>query len=150
MLIKGKVRWALIRGGVPIYRGGGSNLITNSGEALAAEIFDPDGSVAKVDFVGIGSGTTAPTKLDTDLETEHTLVGLRAQSGLSLPSANAVLFAFSIAPTFLGGEVLAEMGLFNNGTVGAGDMFSRFLIQPVTAQIGDTLSLQWTILFGAF
>lgn len=98
-----------------------------------------------ITYCAVGTGTTAPTESDTDLETElfRKLVSVRSSSG------NVATFQTFYTTSEANGT-LGEAGLFGDdasGTADSGTMFARVLISR-TKTSNDTLTLTWTITIG--
>lgn len=114
------------------------NLVVNTGLAyITSRMVGTDSDV--MSHMGLGSGTTAASAANTDLES---LLGNREALDSSTDSANTVTYIASFEAGDATGAV-TEAGLFNAST--AGDMLCRTVFDVVNKQADDTMTVTWTI-----
>ena len=119
------------------------NLITTVGRQLLADNLTnsvPD-NTPRINYVGLGSGTTAPANADTTLETEAYRNAIASETN----SANIAYFTgFFDATETIG--TYKEAGLFADGTGAAdsGVLFSHVAID-ITKSATETLTVDWTV-----
>ncbi len=98
-----------------------------------------------ITYCAMGTGGTAPTEANTQLQTElgRKLVSVRSVSG------NVATFETFFTTSEVNGTLL-EAGLFGDAassTANSGTMFCRVIISR-TKSSNDTLSLSWAITIG--
>lgn len=100
-------------------------------------------NVMRVNYVALGTGTTAPVNGDTTLETE---VYRNATASATNASNVAYITGFYTATETTG--TYREAGLFSDGTASAdtGVLVSRVAIN-ITKTITNTLTVDWQITF---
>jgi hypothetical protein len=93
-------------------------------------------------YMGIGTGTTAPTLGDTTLETES--VGYREECETHTSTGAVATFEteFTIVTSPL---VVTEAALFDAGV--DGNMFARQVFGALNLAVSDKLKITWTITF---
>ncbi len=121
------------------------NMFVNYGKyAIAQRMAGQE--AGDVTYCAVGTGTTAPAKTDTALQTELTrkLISVRAY-------LNEVFTATTYFTTGEANGVLKEAALFGNGvgrtasaTPGSGQIFTRVAINR-TKSANDTLTLEWAV-----
>ena len=137
--IKGSVRCQLFdKNGTLIYDQTDRNLVVTSGKTyLAAWLV----STSFMPYVGLGTGTTAPTSGETGLQSPF---GIRVAG--SLTSASNV---WQNVVTFLPGvdtnAAITEAGLFSALT--GGTMFAHKTFGAVSKGASDTFVLTWQVTF---
>lgn len=123
------------------------NLIVNVGlEFIISRMVGTDKDVMSHMAVGSDDDTTNAedfTDLGSTLDTRKALTSIQiVDSGLGINDSvrhNAAFFA---------GEstgAIVEAGLFNNGTIGQGDMLARTTFPVVNKGADDILAIEWTI-----
>jgi hypothetical protein len=122
------------------------NLTTTVGRALIIErIFNATPSAdLLVDYIAVGTGTTAPAVGDTTLETETARKLRVSLANSSNVGSVSTVFAAGDVPT----STLKEVGLFINGTgtVDTGTLLSRTAIDlPVTALDSVFIDYEFTL-----
>lgn len=116
------------------------NLVVNTGLNLTGlRIFT--NSAAYVQYLGIGSGTTAPAAGQTALITQ--LGNRRVFDSTPTVSATGVTVCTCLFPAGESTGTIAEAGLFTTATGGA--MFSRVTFTAIPKQATDELRVTWTI-----
>lgn len=123
------------------------NIITTAGKnAAIKQILGDvnDGSQpSKFNFIGIGTGTTAETLPDTELQTE---AGTRVQDiSPDFPSAGRG----DLSVTFVAGNAtgaITEAGLLNSSA--GGTMLARKTFAAINKASGDNLQVTWQITAG--
>jgi hypothetical protein len=122
-----------------------ADILTNLGEAHVVDQLDGGGATSE--YVGMGEGSTAPTKGDTDLDTasnESRVVGVRTQ-----PSADVVQWVAEITAT--GTRAIVECGLFDAAGSGnpptGGNILSRHTFSVINVVSSDTIefTVQWEV-----
>lgn len=124
------------------------NALTNSGFTEVAGLFcsDQAASYTAFDYIAVGTGTTAATATDTQLETEETENGLtRAAATGTLATVNVsddtAQFVKSFSVT--GSVAVTESGVFNDSS--AGTMLCRQTFSAINVADGDTLQITWKV-----
>lgn len=120
-----------------------SRSMVKTGMAQVAGLILTDVGGTAFDFIGIGTGTTAPTADDTDLETpvkRKAGTGSRVTTVFTNDTAQIVA-TFSSADTLSGSDNISEAGVFT--AVSAGVMLFRktFTAKSVNWDDGDTLEV---------
>lgn len=121
------------------------NSMVKTGMAQVAGLIltDQEAALDKFDFIGIGTGTTAPTADDTDLQTSvkrKAGTGTRVTTSFTNDTAQIVA-TFSSADGLSGSHSIAEYGVFT--AVSAGVMLFR-KVEPAKSvdwDAGDTLEV---------
>ncbi len=92
----------------------GRNLFVNSGLPLLANLIAGVTAGQSVSAIGFGSGTSAPTAIDSGLSAAPAYYN--AIDGYSFPSSGSVQFNYSLQATDYGatGMTIQELGLFAN------------------------------------
>jgi len=106
-----------------------SKSMTKTGMAEVAGLILADVGGTAFDYIGIGTGTTAPTADDTALEAE---VKRKAAVG-------KLVTTFSSADTLSGTHDISEIGVFNAATGGVMLLRKTFTAKSVNWDDGDTL-----------
>ena len=118
------------------------NLITTVGRQLLADNLtngSPD-HTPRINFVALGSGTTAPANADTALETFIYANAIASETN----SANIAYFTGFFDATETTGTY-KEAGLFADSTDGTdGVLFSHVAID-ITKSATETLTVDWTV-----
>ena len=120
-----------------------SRSMAKTGMANVAGLILTDVGGSAFDFIGIGTGDTAPTADDTDLETSvkrKTGTGTRVTTTFTDDTAQIVV-TFAAADTLSGTDAITEAGVFT--LVAAGIMLFRktFTAKSVNWDDGDTLEV---------
>lgn len=118
------------------------NLIVNAGLTKAAKFFAGTDTPA-VDYIGVGTGTTAPANGDTALESP---LGSRKQGTKSTVTTTITDDTYQVQVTFNAGEstgAITEAGLFDALT--GGDMLCRQTFAVINKGASDTLQVTWKI-----
>lgn len=118
------------------------NLVVNTGLGYIASRIK-DATATPMTHMAVGSGTTAPSANDTDLQS---ILGSReVLDSTDVTGANV---AFSCG--FEAGEgtgAITEAGLFNSAT--GGTMLCRTTFPVINKGASDTLSIVWTVTISA-
>ncbi len=101
----------------------------------------PSPATIKVNYVAVGTGTTAPANSDTQLQTETYRNAL--YTGTKSGSVGTLTGFFSMVET---SGTFREAGLFiaGTGTVNSGTLLSHVAIN-ITKSLSQTLTLIWTL-----
>jgi hypothetical protein len=97
-----------------------------------------------INYFKIGTGTTAPTGADADVETQvdfDTGISTKAFDSVSFPSTKEVKYQLTIDFTEGNGNTLSEIGLF----FADNRMFSRFVHQGINKTSFIKIVFQYTI-----
>jgi hypothetical protein len=135
--VKGSVR-ILKNGKEVLYK---PNLIVNGGLNLIAKRLY-DNTAGKPAYLGIGTGTTAATKLDTTLETA---LGDRQETFYNNNENKTVINA-TFGVEYVGS--ITEAGLFTELT--GGTMLSRTTFSAISKTDEDVLVVEWTYTIGTW
>ena len=116
------------------------NLVVNTGlnviaERLAGVVKNP------VSHMGIGTGTTAATATDINLEIQK--AARLAASSIVVTNSQVVITATFPGTTHAG--AITEAALFNAATLG--EMISRVVFAEYNLGSSDALTITWTITF---
>lgn len=117
------------------------NLITNAGYNFIANCFGATTRPSPMEYIAIGSGTTAPALTQTALISQV----LRKSATFS-HATNAT--SFTLSTTFYAGEAtgsLTEAGIFNASS--GGTMFDRVTFPVINKQALDVVVITFTITF---
>jgi len=137
-IVKGTLRIFVKRKGKWVKVVERKNVITNSGLSQAIKlIFGVDTTYFK--YIAIGTGTTQPSKSDTQLENE--IQRFSATAEYSDPY-NVTLTAVG---TVNQDADITEVGTFNEET--GGIMLARQVIDPVSFESGDPIKIEWEFSF---
>lgn len=118
------------------------NLVVNAGLTYICSRM-VDASATAMSHMAVGSGTTAPSALDTDLQS---ILGNREPIDSSTASSNTVTYVSS----FEAGEgtgAITEAGIFNAAALGT--MLCRTTFPVVNKGANDTMAITWTITLSA-
>lgn len=113
-----------------------SNLVVSSGLNLLAQRLA--GAGAPISHLAAGTGATAPTPADTELEAEALRVSTAA-----VPAVGGTVVFRAAMPPGVGTGSISEVGLFTQST--GGTMFSRAAFTPITKSPTDTAVFSWAI-----
>lgn len=128
------------------------NLVVNGAFADVAGLINGSASPASYDFIGIGTGTTAPAATDTALETEINNDGNptftnRGGAGVASRITTTVTNdTAQVVKTFTIGAftpAVTECGLFNANS--GGSMFARQTFSAINLSNGDNFQTTWQI-----
>jgi hypothetical protein len=115
------------------------NLVVTTGKTFIASRMAGTSS-AVMSHMAIGTGTTAAAVGDTALQSQSAIVALTSTT----PSANTVAYVASFpagTPATL--TAVTEAGIFNAAS--AGTMLCHTIFPVVNKDVGDTMSITWTI-----
>lgn len=144
--VKGKVTYKLLSANGQLKeRRDIDNLIVTVGKNfLAAWLAASSQSTAFMQYIGLGTGTNAPTSGDTTLQTEFSGGGYSRGVG-TLSSSSNVFQNQAVFGPGNGTGAITEAGLFSATT--SGTMFSRQTFSVINKMSGDTLTVTWQITF---
>ena len=123
------------------YEDNTTNLVVTSGLEFIADRMTGTGS-AVMSYMGIGTGTTAPSAGQTSL--------ISQADRNALTSATTTGASVTYEATFAPGEgtgAITEAGIFNASS--GGDMLCRTTFAVVNKASGDTLTINWTVTVAA-
>jgi hypothetical protein len=115
------------------------NLVVTTGKTFIASRMAGTSS-AVMSHMAIGTGTTAAAVGDTALQSQSAIVALTSTT----PSANTVAYVATFpagTPATL--TAVTEAGIFNAAS--AGTMLCHTIFPVVNKDVGDTMSITWTI-----
>lgn len=118
------------------------NLVVSAGTEFIASRLS-SGASTVMSHMAIGSGTTAASAGDTDVES---ILGVREALDTTTPVSNTVVYVCG----FEAGEgtgAVTEAGLFNASS--GGTMLCRTTFPVVNKQADDVLTITWTITISA-
>jgi len=116
------------------------NLITNVGfDAIGGCVSDTPARPGVFDYIGVGSGTTAPDVTDTDLE--NPIAGGRSQGAYTNLAAAGQWEVKVVFPPGTATGAITESGVFN--AAAAGTLLCRQTFAVVNKEAGDTLEITW-------
>lgn len=139
--VTGKVDISIIRDNKVINNKVINNLVVNTGLDFITSRLTSD-SATVMSHMGIGTGTTAVTATDTDLET---IAGSREAIDTIDTSTTGVLVYSCIFEGSDNSGNITEAALFNAST--AGTMLSRTVFSPLIKTSEDTMKIIWTLTF---
>lgn len=113
------------------------NLVVNLGRKNVARILGGDSTGKAITKIGVGDGTSAPAKTDTDLTNKF----VKNIGSVSYPTENSVQFSFEIGTGDANGINITELGLYND----SGVLFSRKTRQPIAKTSAVVITGIWTI-----
>jgi len=124
------------------------NALTNTGFTEVAGLFcsDQSGSYTAFDYIAVGTGTTAATATDTQLQTEETENGLtRAAATGTLVTVNVTNDTAQLVKSFsvTGSVAVTESGVLNAASTGT--MLCRQTFSAINVADGDTLQITWKV-----
>lgn len=114
------------------------NLVVTTGCELIASQFC-DETMEKPSHMAIGTGTTAPKKADTALQTEVKRKPFKTNASRV---GATVTYQAEFGPTE-GTGAITEVGIFNHTS--AGTMLNRATFPVVNKQASDTLIVSWSV-----
>ena len=117
------------------------NLVVTTGRNHIADQLS-DQSEASMSHMAIGEGTTTQILADTALESEVSRKALTSKTQGSGSDANKIIYVADWAAGE-GTGAITEAGLFNSAT--AGTMLTRTTFAVKNKDVGDSLSIQWTL-----
>lgn len=122
------------------------NMFLNYGKYAIAQRMAGDSGAGEITYCALGTGTTAPAKTDTGLQTELARKLISVREYLNEVFTGTTYFTTSEAV-----GVLKEAALFGNGVgriassiPGSGQIYTRVAINR-TKSSNDTLTLQWAV-----
>lgn len=119
------------------------NLVVTAGLNLIRDALN-GGTIDPISHFAVGTGSTAVTAGDTELDTE---VEREVVTAKTTGSASLVI-QYYLASGTANGNTLAEAGLFNDAT--AGDMYARVVLGSTIAKTAAVaVSFTWTLTWGA-
>jgi hypothetical protein len=118
-----------------------SNLVLNAGRTWLLNMGCTASPPAKMGWMALGTGVTAPTTSDTALQSE--LAGSRtATTNNGAVAGQSTVFTCTFNPGVATGS-LTEAGVLNASS--GGTMLARVTFGTITKQAADTLTITWTI-----
>lgn len=141
ILAKGKLDVTLKKANGNIEKETIGNLVVTVGRNHIADQL-ADQSEAAMSHMAIGEGTTTQIVGDTGLESEVSRKVFTSKTQGSGSDANKVIFVADWAAGE-GTGAITEAGIFN--AVSAGTMLTRTTFAVKNKEVGDSLSIQWTL-----
>lgn len=124
------------------------NKIVNAGLAAIAGLLLSDVSVDDFDYIAVGTGTDAAAAGDTTLGTEITDSGLERAAGTGTRETTTVANdTAQLTKTFTvtGTKAVTEAGILN--AAAAGTLLARQVFSAINVVSGDSLAINWQIVF---
>jgi hypothetical protein len=124
------------------------NKIVNAGLAAIAGLLLSDVSVDDFDYIAVGTGTDAAAAGDTTLGTEITDSGLERAAGTGTRETTTVTNdTAQLTKTFTvtGTKAVTEAGILN--AAAAGTLLARQVFSAINVVSGDSLQINWQIVF---
>jgi hypothetical protein len=112
-----------------------TGILTNAGKALLAQRLN--GAGTRPDYVGWGSGTTAPAATQTALTTAATEARVQGTTSLVTTDVAGDTYEVDATLTANGTKTISEVGVFTAAT--AGTMFSRVVFDGIPVEADDTI-----------
>lgn len=130
----------VFRDGVQVDRVDEPNLVVDLSKTALSRLLGGDVTNRSVTTIGFGTNGTAPVAGNTELTGAFS----KAIDSVSYPSANSVMFSFSLASGENNGMAIMEFGLLTAG----GALFAR-KVRASALNKGSDISLSgtWTITF---
>jgi len=128
-----------------------NNVITNAGLAEVAGLINSDqaGSLTAFDYIAIGTGTTAASASDTQLEAEIVGSGGERRGGADVTGTRVTTTVTNDTSqwvttfSFTGSFAVTESGVFNQAS--GGTMLSRQTFSAINVASGDSLQITWKV-----
>jgi hypothetical protein len=122
-----------------------NNLIVTTGLAhITSRLFDE--SATKMQYMGIGTGTATAATGDTALTGTIPRVSADTITRTQTTVANdTIQFVATFPATASYAGAITEAGIFNNGTIGSGQMLCRTVFSVINKGTADTLVITWKI-----
>jgi hypothetical protein len=117
------------------------NLVVDAGRNWLWLMATSGAPPAKMGWMALGTGTTAPANADVALQTETASTRV-ATSNNGTVTTTACQFVCTYNPGVATGTI-TEAGIFNAAT--AGTMLAHVTFGTITKNAADTLSIAWTI-----
>jgi hypothetical protein len=114
-----------------------NNLVVTLGKTNTAQLLAGASTGKKISKIAVGTGTATPDVADTSLTTPF----IKNVDGYSFPSANEVLFTWTIGTTEANGLNITEFGLLNDN----GDLFARKIRSVIVKSSAIMLVGTWKI-----
>lgn len=138
---KGRIDCVLTKANGQVEAWGVENLVVTTGKNHIADQLADQGEAA-ISHMAIGEGTTTQVVADTALESEVSRKALTSKTQGAGTDANKVVYVADWAAGE-GTGAITEAGLFNSAT--AGTMLTRTTFAVKNKDVGDSLSIQWTL-----
>jgi hypothetical protein len=122
------------------------NLITNVGFAQTAKLLTGNGSPSVMQYIAVGTNSTAAAVTDTALGTESSTSGLsRAAGSLSNVTTSVTNDTAQIAHTFsvTGTVAVTESGVLDAASTG--NLLCHQVFSAINVVNGDSLAVTWKI-----
>jgi hypothetical protein len=119
------------------------NLVVTTGLGYIASRMK-DATATAMSHMAIGTGSTAAAANNTTLGTESARVALTSTTVTAAAVAYVATFPAGTPATL---AAITEAGLFNASS--AGTMLCRTVFQVVNKDVGDTMSITWTVTMAA-
>lgn len=137
----GDVNFKLTRANGTIEEFGENNLVVTVGRNHIADQLSDKGEAA-MSHMAIGTGTTLQVLANTSLQTEISRKAFTTKAQGTGSDLNKIIYTAEWAPGE-GTGAITEAGIFNSAT--AGTMLSRTTFSVKNKDVGDTLTIQWTL-----
>lgn len=124
------------------------NLVVTTGKYYIAGRMITAGLPTEMQYMGIGTGSTAEVVGNTQLSSELSTNGYARVSTARAVTDNVVTYVATFPannPISSVGVALQEAGIFSTNAAGSGTMLCRTTFPVVTKQTADALTITWTI-----
>jgi len=120
------------------------NKVVNAGLNLVLDFLIGSGSPLGIEYLAVGTGTTAAAAANTTLQTEvyRETVGTKSRVG------QAITISTTLGTTEGNGNTFTEAGFFGNGastTPNSGTLINRATFAGVAKTASNQLTFVWTI-----
>lgn len=120
------------------------NMIVNSGFTYFSNRLMSNDNLL-ISHIALGTGTSAPSAYDTELEQETVRIGLFSSQIATTNIASDSVEFISNFDINTGSFEVSEAGLFNASSTG--EMIARIQFPTISKSLYDTMSINWKIVF---
>ena len=123
-----------------------ADVVTDAGKAAVAEKIGAVSTVADFTYLHLGSGTTAATDADTQIETPYTAGGLEPASATMSMDTDTVLQLVHVWTSTSNTQSITECGVSNTDTSGGSDdLLARSDFTSINVDTGDSIQITYKI-----
>lgn len=130
----------------------GYRVVTTAGAGFIVDAFQDTVELENMKFHGIGTGNTAESASDTDLETEITTqyeTDNTRPTGTTTEGASANIYRTVATITVDGSVAATEHGVLSDASVGSGVLLDRTVFAVVNLAASDSLQASYELTFPA-
>lgn len=128
-----------------------ANVLTNAGRAILTNRLKAGGTEPLNVAVGTGAGTAAAsdTTLFTEANTTNGSTGTRVTGTSTQQTTSVTSDTYQVVGTFTAGAAVTvtNAGLFDNSTIGSGNLFLKGDFTSIALASGDSITLTQKIQF---